>query len=89
MKKKYLTILQIVDRITISAGNRRYNTEQSETGRIPFTESVGFGFFGFFEWHSGNLRCRNAPSVLFEVVLQKQKGYNQSVKKYFYEDKKT
>lgn len=47
MKKKYLTILQNVDRITVSAGNRRYNTEQSETGRIPFTESVGFGFFGF------------------------------------------
>lgn len=47
MKKKYLTILQNVDKITVSAGNRRYNTEQSGTGRIPFTESVGFGFFGF------------------------------------------
>lgn len=86
MKKKYLTILQIVDRITISAGNRRYNTEQSGTGRISSAESVGFGFFDFY---NGTLRCRNAPSVLFEVVLQKQKGYNQSVKKYFYEDKKT
>ena len=48
MKKKYLTILQIVDRITVSAGYRRYNTEQSGTGRISFMESVGFGFFDFF-----------------------------------------
>lgn len=61
MKKKYLTILQIVDRITVSAGNRRYNTEQSETGRIPFTESVGFGFFGFF---NGNPVISDAETTL-------------------------
>ncbi len=48
MKKKYLTILQIVDKITVSVGNRRYNTEQSGTGRISSTESVGFGFFDFY-----------------------------------------
>lgn len=89
MKKKYLTILQIVDRITVSAGNRRYNTEQSGTGRIPFTESVGFGFFGFFNGNPVISDAETTSSVLFEVVLQKQKGYNQSVKIYFYEDKKT
>lgn len=89
MKKKYLTILQIVDKITVSAGNRRYNTEQSGTGRISSTESVGFGFFDFYNGTPVISDAETPPSVLFEVVLQKQKGYNQSVKKYFYEDKKT
>lgn len=89
MKKKYLTILHIVDKITISAGNRRYNTEQSGTGRISFMESVGFGFFDFFNGTPAIPNSETPPSVRFEVVLQKQKGYNQSVKKYFYEDKKT
>ena len=89
MKKKYLTILQIVDRITVSAGNRRYNTEQSGTDRISFTESVGFGFFGFSNGTPVIPDAETTSSVLFEVVLQKQKGYNQSVKKYFYEDKNT
>lgn len=71
MKKKYLTILQIVDKITVSARNRRHNTEQSGTGRISFTESVGFGFFGFCNGVPVNPGAETTPSVLLVVVLQK------------------
>lgn len=70
MKKKYLTILQIVDKI---ADITQSNPEPAEFHSRNLSV---LDFFGFCNGVPVIPDAETTPSVLLVVVLQNRKGYN-------------